>query len=43
MLAPPHPMVPGMTDTDYYQGAVTGSVPEQAVAGQAAASEEEAS
>ena len=31
MLPAPHPMVPGTTDTDYYQGAVTGSVPEQAV------------
>ena len=31
MLAPPHPMVPGTTDTDYYQGNVTGSVPEQSV------------
>src|SRR6478736_10254660 len=31
MLAPPHPMVPGTTDTDYYQGSVTGSVPEQAI------------
>ena len=31
MLAPPHPMVPGTTDTDYYQGSVTGSVPEQVV------------
>ena len=36
MLAPPHPMVPGTTDTDYYQGKVTGSVPEQAVGGAAA-------
>ena len=30
MLAPPHAMVPGTTDTDYYQGSVTGAVPEQA-------------
>lgn len=29
MLAPPHPMVPGMEDTDYYRGAVSGPVPEQ--------------
>jgi len=32
MLPPPHPMVPGTTDTDYYAGKVTGAVPEQAVA-----------
>ena len=31
MLEAPHPMVPGTTDTDYYQGAVTGSVPAQAI------------
>ncbi|PVU84024.1 NADH-quinone oxidoreductase subunit NuoI [Cellulomonas sp. WB94] len=30
MIAAPHPMVPGTTDTDYYRGAVTGSTPEQA-------------
>ncbi|HST80566.1 MAG TPA: NADH-quinone oxidoreductase subunit NuoI [Kineosporiaceae bacterium] len=29
MLAPPHPMVPGTTDLDYYQGNVTKAVPEQ--------------
>ena len=29
MLAAPHPMVPGTTDTDYYRGEVTGPVPEQ--------------
>ncbi len=29
MLAPPHAMVPGMTDRDYYQGRVTQAVPEQ--------------
>jgi NADH-quinone oxidoreductase subunit I len=29
MLAPPHPMVPGTEDRDYYGGAVTGPVPEQ--------------
>ena len=29
MLPAPHPMVPGTTDQDYYQGNVTGSVPEQ--------------
>ena len=29
MLAPPHEMVPGTTDTDYYANKVTGSVPEQ--------------
>ena len=29
MLAPPHAMVPGMTDKDYYQGRVTQAVPEQ--------------
>jgi NADH-quinone oxidoreductase subunit I len=27
--APPHPMVPGTTDKDYYLGKVTGPVPEQ--------------
>jgi NADH-quinone oxidoreductase subunit I len=30
MLAAPHPMVDGMEDTDYYQGKVSGSTPEQA-------------
>jgi NADH-quinone oxidoreductase subunit I len=30
MLAAPHPMVPGTEDTDYYRGAVTGPVSEQA-------------
>ncbi len=29
MIPPPHPMVPGTTDQDYYAGKVTGSVPEQ--------------
>jgi NADH-quinone oxidoreductase subunit I len=29
MLPAPHPMVPGTTDKDYYQGSVTSSVPEQ--------------
>ena len=29
MLAAPHPMVPGTTDTSYYQGVVTAPVAEQ--------------
>ncbi len=29
MLAPPHAMVPGTTERDYYQGRVTQAVPEQ--------------
>ena len=29
MLPAPHPMVPGTTEKDYYQGSVTQSVPEQ--------------
>jgi NADH-quinone oxidoreductase subunit I len=29
MIAAPHPMVPGTTEKDYYQGAVTQAVPEQ--------------
>jgi NADH-quinone oxidoreductase chain I len=29
MLAPPHPMVPGTTEQDYYANRVTGAVPEQ--------------
>lgn len=29
MLAAPHPMVPGTTDTDYYRGAVTGPAEQQ--------------
>jgi NADH-quinone oxidoreductase subunit I len=29
MLPAPHPMVPGTTETDYYGGSVTKSVPEQ--------------
>jgi len=29
MLAAPHPMAPGTTDTSYYQGAVTRTAPEQ--------------
>ena len=29
MLAPPHPMVPGLNDGDYYRGAVTGVAQEQ--------------
>ena len=28
-IAPPHPMVPGMTERDYYLGKVAGSTPEQ--------------
>ena len=30
MLAPPHPMVDGLDDDDYYRGAVTGPTQEQA-------------
>jgi NADH-quinone oxidoreductase subunit I len=29
MVAPPHEMVEGTTDTDYYQGKVTKATPEQ--------------
>lgn len=29
MLAPPHDMVPGTTDSDYYANKITGSVPKQ--------------
>ncbi|MBT0767776.1 NADH-quinone oxidoreductase subunit NuoI [Kineosporia sp. J2-2] len=29
MIAAPHPMVPGTTEKDYYQGKVTQAVPEQ--------------
>jgi NADH-quinone oxidoreductase subunit I len=29
MLAPPHPMAPGMTERDYYLGKVAGATPEQ--------------
>ncbi|MFI2754409.1 NADH-quinone oxidoreductase subunit NuoI [Cellulomonas sp. P22] len=29
MLAAPHPMVPGTTDTEYYRGEITGPVPAQ--------------
>ncbi|MDP9393187.1 MAG: NADH-quinone oxidoreductase subunit NuoI [Actinomycetota bacterium] len=29
MLAAPHPMPPGMTETDYYEGRVSGVTPEQ--------------
>jgi formate hydrogenlyase subunit 6/NADH:ubiquinone oxidoreductase subunit I len=29
MLAPPHPMVPGATERDYYANRVKGAVPEQ--------------
>jgi NADH-quinone oxidoreductase subunit I len=29
MLAAPHPVVPGTADDDYYEGSVTGPVPEQ--------------
>ena len=36
MIAPPHDMVPGTTDRDYYAGRVTGSVPEQEPDGDAA-------
>ena len=32
MLAPPHPMVAGMEERDYYQGKVTAATPEQASA-----------
>ena len=31
MLAPPHPMVPGTTERDYYANKVKGAVPEQAI------------
>jgi NADH-quinone oxidoreductase subunit I len=31
MLAPPHPMYPGMEDTNYYRGEVKGSHPSQDV------------
>jgi NADH-quinone oxidoreductase subunit I len=33
MIAPPHRMVPGTTEQDYYAGKVSGSVPEQEPAG----------
>lgn len=33
MLAPPHPMYPGMTDTNYYNGDVKEAHPSQAVNG----------
>ena len=36
MLPAPHPMVPGLTDSDYYAGKVKGSVPEQAISRPAA-------
>ena len=29
MVAPPHPMYPGTTDTDYYEGKVTAAHPDQ--------------
>lgn len=29
MIPAPHPMVPGTTEQDYYQGKVTQAVPEQ--------------
>jgi NADH-quinone oxidoreductase subunit I len=29
MVPAPHPMVPGTTEVDYYQGKVTQAVPEQ--------------
>jgi NADH-quinone oxidoreductase chain I len=29
MLPPPHPMVPGTTEQDYYANRITGAVPEQ--------------
>jgi NADH-quinone oxidoreductase subunit I len=32
MLEAPHPMVDGTTETDYYQGKVTGATPEQIAA-----------
>jgi NADH-quinone oxidoreductase subunit I len=31
MVAPPHPMVPGTDAQDYYDGKVTGAVPEQVI------------
>jgi NADH-quinone oxidoreductase subunit I len=31
MLAPPHPMYPGMEDVNYYRGEVKGSHPSQDV------------
>ena len=31
MLAPPHPMVPGTTERDYYANTIKGAVPEQAI------------
>jgi NADH-quinone oxidoreductase subunit I len=34
MLAPPHPMYPGMTDTNYYNGDVKESHPSQNLNGQ---------
>jgi len=36
MIAPPHSMVPGTTEKDYYAGQVSGSVPEQEPDGDAA-------
>ena len=36
MIAPPHSMVPGTTERDYYAGRVSGSVPEQEPDGDAA-------
>jgi len=35
MIPPPHEMVPGTTEQDYYAGKVTGSVPEQEPEGDA--------
>jgi hypothetical protein len=32
MVAPPHAMVPGTTERDYYANTVTGASPEQAAA-----------
>ena len=36
MLAPPHPMYPGMTDTNYYNGDVKEAHPSQSESGQGA-------
>ncbi len=43
MLQPPHPMVPGTTEKDYYRGTVTGSGPEQVVAAEDETETEDAS
>ena len=41
MLAPPHALVPGTTERDYYANKVKGASPEQATTGSAVASSEE--